>query len=69
VAVDHALAQAPVGEVSDRRAGVGPGRGAGHHFQQPHVTRRIEEVGDQEVLGKAWRQTFNKLYQWDGRCI
>jgi hypothetical protein len=25
------------------------GVGAGHDFHEPHVTRRIEEMGDQEV--------------------
>ena len=46
-----------------------PGRRAGDHLQQPHVARRIEEMGDQEVAPEALRQVPGQIGQRDGRGV
>ena len=43
--IDHRLAQATVGKIGDGGDGRRIGLGGGDHLEQPHVARRIEEVG------------------------
>ena len=66
VAGHHALAELAVGEVADIGHGVGPGLRPRHHLQQPHVARRIEEVGDEEVPPKRLRHSVQQHGAWDG---
>ena len=49
LALHHPLAEPPVGEVAKLLHELRPGRRAAHDLQQPHVARRVEEVGDREV--------------------
>ena len=49
---------------------LGPGRRAGDHLQQPHVARRVEEMGDQEVAAEASPAApSSQLGQRDGRGV
>src|SRR3546814_2929969 len=45
-----------VAEAAERIDGRGLGLRALHQFEQPHVARRVEEVGDGEIGGEAVRQ-------------
>ena len=48
--LDDGLAEALVGELRDERDVVGVGVGCGDDLEQPHVPRRIEEVGAEPVF-------------------
>ena len=69
LALHDALAQPLVGEGAEGCDGFGAGGGAGDHFQQAHVARRIEEVGDQEILGELFALALDQVLQRDGRGV
>ena len=62
----HRLAEAPVGGLADggEHARIGPR--AGHHLQQPHVARRVEEMRDQEMPRAFRRHSLGQRLQRDG---
>ena len=66
VAGDDALAHRDIGEGGDffdhRRVGLRPG----DDLQQPHVARRVEEMGNQKVFGKSLRTPFDQRAERDG---
>ena len=69
LALHHPLAEAPVGEVAELLDQVRPGRRAAHDLQQPHVARRVEEVGDREVPLQRGRGALGEPGQRDGRGV
>ena len=69
LAGDDGLAQRAVTEFGDGGDGVRTRRRAAHHFQQPHVARRVEEVGDQEVGGEPLPQPLDQRGERDGRGV
>ena len=69
VAGHHALAELAVGEVADFRDGLRPGLWPRHHFQEPHVARRVEEVGDEEVPRERLRHAVEQHGGGNGRRV
>src|SRR5689334_18191312 len=59
----------PITEFADRSHCLRPRGRPLHHFQQPHVARRVEEMGDEEVAREALAQPFGQRPQRDGRGI
>ena len=60
VARHHALAELAVGEFADLCHRLRPGLWPRHHLQQPHVARRVEEVGDEEVPRERLRHAVEQ---------
>ncbi len=54
--IDHFLAQLHGAELAQRFGRLWPGGRSGHQLQQAHVARRVEEMRDQKIGRKAWRQ-------------
>ena len=69
VAVDHRLAERYVEEGAKRFDPVRRDVRAANQFQQPHVARRVEEMGDQEVATKEVRHAFRQGRERNGRCV
>ena len=69
VAGHHALAELAVGEVANVDHRIRPGFRSRHHLQQPHVARRVEEVGDEEVPRERLRQAVEQDAGRDGRGV
>ena len=67
--VDHALAQADIGEPAHRRDLLRVGSGAGDDLDEAHVAGRVEEMGDQEVGGEALRQALGQYRQRQRRGV
>ena len=66
LAADDALAQGDVAELGDRGKCVRRGVRTGSDFQQPHVARRIEEMGDQEIAAERLAHAVRQHLQRDG---
>ena len=54
-----ALAKQKLAEVLDEAQQVGIGVGARHHFEQTHVTHRVEEVRNEEILAEIVRAALD----------
>ena len=67
--VDHALAEADIGEPAYRRDRLRVGSGAGDDLDEAHVAGRVEEMGDQEVGGETLRQAFGQHREGKGRGV
>ena len=69
LAVDHALAQTVIAEYLHGGDRIVTGLAALDDLQQTHVARRIEEVGDEEILGKPRRHVGHQMVQRNGRGV
>jgi hypothetical protein len=64
-----ALAQPEIAEAADGSDSFRTRLRAGHDLQQPHIARRVEEVGDQEVLGEFRGQALGQLMERNRRRV
>ena len=69
VAGHHTLAELAVGEVADLCHDLCPGLWPRHHLQEPHVARRVEEVGDEEVPRERIRHPAEQHGGGNGRRV
>ena len=69
MAVDHGLAEHPVSKGADFGRCLRARRRAAHDLQQPHVARRVEEMGDQEIWGQRRALALQQRRERDGRGV
>ena len=69
LALHHPLAEPQVRELAEPLDLFRPGSRTAHDLQQPHVARRVEEVGDGEVLLQCVRCALHEPGEWDRRRV
>ena len=66
---EHRLAEHDIAKRSDVFGGSGTRFRPRHQFQQPHIARRIEEMGDDEIRFQILRHVAHQLGKRNGRGI